>query len=422
MEKPAALGGTPVRTQPFPPNMPGASLIGEEELAQLADVVREKSPFRHYGVGNPCKVDTFEQMAGEYFGRRFALAVSTGTAALSCAVAAAGLGPGDEVIIPGFSWYSDYSALVNAGITPVFAEIGEDLNLDPEDFAHKITPSTKAVIPVHYQGCPAQMEAIVEIARRHKLIVIEDCAQACGGEYRGAKLGTIGDLAIFSFQTHKMLTCGEGGLLLTDDEELFVRAVRYHDLGFVRDAFKKRLSRPELAEEEAMFAGLQLRMSELSGAFLLAQMGKLDFILETCRRWHDRLRGHMANRPGVQVRHEPGDCGISFIMLLRDAQTATRFQQYMQAEGIPCAFTSACCNLVHKYPIRSGQMAHPALPPFGPGFGGRQPLPELPRTDDIFGRCVAIGIGPTYTEQEICDIELALDKVYAALFGEEHNG
>ena len=416
MKKLAFFGGEPVRTTPFPTNMIGASMIGQEELDQLADVVREKSPFRHYGVGNPQKTNNLEKEFTERFGVKYALAVSSGTAALLCAAAAANLGPGDEVIIPGFSWYSDYCALVTLGATPVFADIGEDLNLDPDSFESKITDKTKAVIVVHYQECPAKMNRIMEIARAHNLIVIEDCAQACGGSCRGKMLGTFGDIAMFSFQTHKIITCGEGGMVITNNEKMFVRAVRYHDLGFVRKAFADRLSDPSLSDEKLSFAGIQLRMNELSSAFLLAQLHKLDDMLKTCRKWHKTLREHTAAWKEVSVRFEEGDCGIAFVMMFPSKEYSEKFIKYMIAEGIPCQLTSACCNLMHKYPITSRALVHDMLPPFGPFFEGKDIVYDVntdcPNTDGILERCAGIGIGPTYTQQEITDIISSMDKVY----------
>lgn len=420
MEKLAFYGGNPIRTTPLPTSMVGASVIGEEELEELADVVREKSPFRHYGVGNPQKTNALEKAFAERFGVKYALAVSSGTAALSCAVAAANLGPGSEVIIPAFSWYSDYCALVALGVTPVFADIGEDLNLDPDAMETKITDKTKAVIVVHYQGCSAKMDRIMEIANIHNLIVIEDCAQCCGGSYHGRQLGTIGDIAIFSFQTHKIITSGEGGMVITNNERMFIRAVRYHDLGFVRTTFSERISDSSLADDQYKFAGIQLRMNELSSAFLLAQLRKLDCILETCRKWHAVLREHTAAWKDINVRYEQGDCGVAFIMIFKSKEQSDKFVSLMNAEGIRCELTSACCNLMHKYPIASKALTHNAMPPFGPAFDGKDIVydakAECPNTDDILERCVGIGIGPKYTEQEITDIIAAMDKVYPYVF------
>lgn len=420
MEKLAINGGTPVRTTPFPTHMLGASLIGQEELNELADVVREKSPFRHYGIGNPEKVKTLEAMFEERFGCKYALAVSSGSAALLCAVAAAGLGIGDEVIIPSFAWYTDYCVLAILGITPVFADIGDDLNMDPADFERKITNKTKAVIPVHYQGAPAKMDEIVRIARAHDLLIIEDCAQALGGMYHGQMLGTFGDIAITSFQTHKMITAGEGGMLFTNNEELYARAVRYHDLGNIRPFFVGKLENKELADRSLMFAGLQLRMSELQGAFLCAQIRRLDDILATCRKHHKRIREHLAGNPNFAIRYEEGDCGLAFIMLMPTVEIADQFSAAMNAEGIPCGPTSFCCNLVADYPVKNKGLACPAMPPFGPGFDAENvvydPNVICPNTDDYVARFVAIGIGPLYTENEVDDIIHALDKVIAAIF------
>lgn len=420
MEKLAINGGKPVRTAPFPTHLLGASLIGQEELDELADVVREKSPFRHYGIGNPTKVKTLEEMFEKRLNCKYALAVSSGSAALLCAIAALGLGPGDEVIIPSFAWYTDYCVLVTMGVTPVFADIGDDLNMDPADFERKITPKTKAVIPVHYQGAPARMDEIVRIARAHNLFIIEDCAQALGGSYHGKLLGSFGDIAITSFQTHKLITSGEGGMVFTNDEELYVRAIRYHDLGFVRPFFETKLENKALAARENSFAGLQLRMSELQGAFLCAQLRRLDQILDTCRSAHKRIREHLAGNPNFSIRYEEGDCGLAFIILMPTKEVADRFSAAMNAEGIPCGPTSFCCNLVTDYPAKTKAMVNPNLPPYGKGFDGENLVFDAaticPHTDDYVARFVAVGIGPLFTEQEIDDIIAAIDKVNAAIF------
>ncbi len=415
MEQLALYGGSPVRSTPFPSNMLGASLYGEEELAQVTEVIREKSPFRFYGFGNPTKVASFEEAVCRKFGVKYALAVSSGTSALSCAVAALGLGPGDEVILPSFSWYSDYCTLVQFGILPVFADVGDDLNLSPSDFEKKITPKTKAVLVVHYQGTPAKIDEIVSIANIHHIKVIEDCAQAFGGSFHGKRLGTFGDIATASFQTHKVLTSGEGGLVFTNNEDYFVRAVRFHDLGNVRPFFAEKLEHQEKAAKKDAFAGLVLRMGELQGACLCAQFEKLDTILNTCRKYHSQLREFMKKYPDIKVRYEDGDCGIAFIMLMKSKEQADLFNEAMRAEGIPCGPTSFCPNLLHNEPIKNRGMVNDKLPPFGPGFDGENVYydagKECLNTDEVLNRFVAIGIGPTYTDQEIKDIKTALDKV-----------
>ena len=420
MEKLAIEGGTPVRTKPFPTAMLGASQIGEEELALLKEVVEAKSPFRFYGIGTPDKVATLEERCAKWLGTKYALAVSSGSSALLSAVAAAGLGPGDEVIIPSFAWYTDYCVLVSLGMTPVFADIGADLNMDPADFERKITPKTKAVIPVHYQGHPVEIEEVVRIAKEHDLLVIEDIAQALGCTYHGKKVGTFGDMAIVSFQTHKLITSGEGGMFFTNNEKFYARAIRFHDLGSLRPFFLEKLEDKSLADMKYSFPGLQLRMSELQGAFLLAQLGKLDRILATCRKYHERLRKHFENNPNFSIRYKEGDCGIAFIMLMPTKEIAERFTKAVVAEGIPCGPTSFCCNLTADYRIYSKAMVNPNMPPFGPGFDGENVVYDATKdclhTDDYVSRFVAVGIGPSYQDEDVEDIIKTLDKVIASIF------
>ncbi|HBP38482.1 MAG TPA: hypothetical protein DD640_07040 [Clostridiales bacterium] len=419
MDKLAISGGIPVRVKPWPTSMLGASLIGEEELNELRDVVAEKSPFRFYGLGNPAKTATLEKELKDYFGCKFALAVSSGSAALVCAVAALGLGPGDEVILSAFTWYSDYNALVNFGVLPVFADIDESLDLDPADFARKITPRTKAVIVVHFQGGAARMDEICRIARAHDIKIIEDCAQALGGGYKGARLGTFGDVSILSFQVHKVLTAGEGGALLTNHEEYFVRAVRYHDLGLVRSYFTEQLADQSLADAQKSFAGLQFRMSELQGAFLLAQFRKLDQILGRCRLLHQKVRDHFSQNQHFRIRYTDGDCGIAIFLLFATAGEADQFRKCLEAEGIQVGAASACSNLLQQYPIKSQKLVHDALPPFGSGFAANISgfSPEsCPNTNLILGRYLAISIGPQFTDEDVMDIITAIDKVDANLY------
>ena len=199
------------------PGFVGPQFFDEQERQALLEVLESGSPFRYWGPGRPVKVQRFEEAFARSMGARFALGVTSGTAALDCAVAGLGIGPGDEVIVPAYTWWSDYTCVVQAGALPVFAEIDRTLNLDPEDFARKITPRTKAVIAVHLLGGPCDLEPILEVARARGVAVIEDAAQCVGGAYRGQKLGALGTVGIYSFQINKMMTSGEGGALVTSD-------------------------------------------------------------------------------------------------------------------------------------------------------------------------------------------------------------
>jgi 8-amino-3,8-dideoxy-alpha-D-manno-octulosonate transaminase len=417
----AIYGGPKLREKQFPSKMLGASLIGEEELKELADVVAEKSPFRHYGVGNPHKVKDFEEEAKKTLGSKYVLAVSSGSAALFCAVAALGIDAGDEVIMPAFGWYSVYSSVAYAGALPVFAEMDGTLNLDPEDFEKKITGRTKAVIVIHYQGGAARMDEIISIARAHNIKIIEDCAQAFGGRYKGKMLGTLGDIAIASFQANKIITCGEGGLLYTDCEEYFVRAVRYHDLGFVRPLFREQLKDKSLAEDSKSFAGCQFRMGELQGAFMLAQIRKLPYILEKCRKNHRKIKESFKSSKHFTFRPvDEGECGITLFMKFATAEEASVFSKALAAEGIPIGPSSACSNLLARYPIKSKKMAQENMPPFGKGYAGEGVVYDstvlCPNTNGILSRYVAVPIAPLYSDEDVDDIIRGIEKVEQGLY------
>lgn len=421
-QKLAIDGGEPVRREPFPTHFLGVSFYGDEEMKELADVIREKSPFRHYGIGKPCKVSDFEKEVREHFGCRYALALSSGTGALFCAITALGLGPGDEIILPSFGWFSDFFAITNSGALPVFADIDEDLSLDPMDLKRNITSRTKAVIVINFQGCPARMDEILEIARPLGIKVIEDIAQAFGGSYKDKLLGTMGDIAVVSFQQNKMISSGEGGLLFTNNEEYFVRAVRCSDLGMMRDEFIAQLTDKSLAEPENAFAGMQLRMSELQGAVLLAQFRRLDWILGTCRKYHAKIREYFRQNTHFKIRFFEGDCGITLFLLFASKAEASKFGECLKAEGVRLGATSACKNLVPTYPIKSKRLANDSLPPFGKGFEGEHiqydPAECCPNTDGIVERYVAMGIGPQFTDKDIWDLIKAIEKVDRNLYRE----
>src|SRR5262245_36020666 len=228
----AAEGGKPVRSKPLRSTYYGPEYYDDQELAELRDVLGKRQPFRWYGPGKqpPMKVLTFEKELAARMQVKYALGVSSGTAALTTALAALGIGPGDEVILPAWSWYSCFNSIVMHGALPVFAESDESFNLDPEDLQSKITSQTKAIMVVHTMGCPADMDRIMSVARGRGIKVLEDCAQSLGACYKGKPLGSIADVGIYSFQIAKTITSGEGGALVTNDPLLFERAARYHDL------------------------------------------------------------------------------------------------------------------------------------------------------------------------------------------------
>ncbi len=212
---------------------PGLDLVGEEELAELADVIRSGRLSR-YGPDDdsfPAKVRHFEEAVAEQAGVRHALAVNSGTSGLYLALTGLGVGPGDEVIVPGFTYVATISSVVYARARPVLAEVDETLDLDPADAEARITPRTRAIVAVHMLGNPARIAELQAVAERHGLPLVEDAAQAFGATYRGRWVGSYGAAGVFSFNEYKTITCGDGGMLVTDDDELYRRCFALHDQG-----------------------------------------------------------------------------------------------------------------------------------------------------------------------------------------------
>jgi 8-amino-3,8-dideoxy-alpha-D-manno-octulosonate transaminase len=240
---------SPVRNQPLRASYWGTQYYDDNERAQLTDVLNTQSPFRWYGKVQPVKVANFEKEVAQRMQTRYALAVTSGTAALQCAVNALEVGPGDEVILPAWTWHSCYTAILLAGGLPVFAEIDDSFNIDPGDIEHRVTSHTKAIMAVHLQGNPADLDRILPIARKHNLRIIEDCAQSLGATYKGRPVGSIGDIGIYSLQLNKTMTAGEGGAVATNDPLLFERAARFHDLGALRPLHQQIVGEQRLSLE-----------------------------------------------------------------------------------------------------------------------------------------------------------------------------
>ncbi|MEN6533073.1 MAG: DegT/DnrJ/EryC1/StrS family aminotransferase, partial [Bryobacteraceae bacterium] len=289
-------GGTPVREKPLRADFFGPQYYDEKERQELIDVLTTRRPFRWYGTGGepPKKVMTLEKEFAAWMRTKYALAVTSGTAALQCALAGLGIGPGDEVIVPAWTWHSCFNTVVLAGALPVCAEIDETFNIDPDDFERKITPQTKAVMAIHLQGNPCDMDRVLAVARKHKVLVLEDCAQSVGASYKGRPLGSLGDIAIYSLQLNKTITAGEGGMVVTNSPVFFERAARFHDLGSLRGPHQQWLGTPQLGS----FIGAGYRLNEFSGGVLLAQLRKLDMIVGAVRGNARRVYDGIQDLPG----------------------------------------------------------------------------------------------------------------------------
>jgi len=414
-EKLAAQGGTPVRAKPLQARYFGPLYYDDKERAEINEVLETGRPFRWYGPGNepPRKVATLEKEFAAHMGTQYALAVTSGTAALQAAMAAFGVGPGDEVILPAWTWHSCFNAIVLAGALPVFAEVDESFNLDPTDIESKITRHTKLIMAVHLQGNPADLDSIIPIARKHKIKLMEDCAQSVGGSYKGRKLGSYGDLAIYSLQLNKTITAGEGGMVVTNDPLLFERAARFHDMGGLRPPHQK-----VVGESKAdWFIGCNFRMNEFSGGVMLAQLRKLDTIVNSCRANAARVYAGVRDLPGIRFRKLPdpaGEIGSAVFLGFDTKEKCERFKALMKAENVPVGNPGGSIILPTQPHIMKKATAAPNWPSFTTPRGkAMQYGPQTcPRTIDILSRFAGPSLDPKFTEQDCADIVAAIRKVY----------
>jgi len=298
----------------LPQEWPGAHYYDQEEVEAVSRVARSRSPFRFYGPDLQKEVDQFESEFATHIGVKHCLGVSSGTAALQVALAAMGVGPGDEVLLPGYFWVSTVAAVIRSGAIPRLVDVDNSFSLDPDDLEQKITGRSKAVIMVHMGGVIGQVTRVAEICRKNGLLLLEDCAQAGGASQSGKKAGSFGDMSIFSFQLNKNFTAGEGGAVLTNSTPFYNKSFAIHDLGYARTE-KGRL---EFDDPEYQRWGIGCRMNEFVAALLRVQLRKLDGILSAMRGMKHELIGLLSPYEGIQTRHvqDPEGDGGAFLKII----------------------------------------------------------------------------------------------------------
>ena len=374
---------------------PGMDLVGEEEIKEVMDVLRSGYLYRYQVGGDPRFQGKVLQLEEEMIRRsqvRYAVAVNSGTTALLTALVGLGIGPGDEVIVPGFTFVASISSIVYAGAVPVLAEIDGTLNLDPEDVRKKITPRTKAIMAVHMMGNPARLDELKAIAAEHDLFLVEDCAQAFGASYKGQPIGSLGHVGTFSFNVFKTVTSGDGGMIITDDEALYTRCFAFHDQGHTP-------LRTGVEIGQRPFLGLDFRYTELQAAVLLAQIRKLPPMLERLRANKQRFKAGIAGLPGLKFREviDPQDeIGTILTVILPSAQIAARLATDLGSSVVAQAGWHVYSNMEHLLEQR-------VVNPVGCSFscphyverGGdmRYWRGMLPQTDDLLSRAINISIG-----------------------------
>jgi dTDP-4-amino-4,6-dideoxygalactose transaminase len=304
----------------WPYEFPGINWIGKEEEKAVVDVVRKGSLFRYYGPQAPTHVAQLEDWARQFYGVKYALAVNSGTGALCTTMSALRIGPGDEVIVPAFMWVSTITAIIQCNAVPVLCEIDDSFNMNAADLRKKITKHTKLIVAVHMAGSPCDMGAIMQVADEHKVPVLEDCAQCNGGSFQGRKVGTFGQVGIFSLQINKNVTAGEGGLIVTDEDALYRRLVAAHDVGVPWEN-----NAPNEASD-VQFWGQGRRMGELAGSVANVQLRRLPAIVTHMRASKQRIKKALGDIRGVSFRRltDPeGDTG-PFLILCFDSEANAR--------------------------------------------------------------------------------------------------
>lgn len=318
----------------------GPQEIGEEEIQAVTAVLKDGNLFRFWKAPGLSSVEKFEKLFAEKTGAKYVLAVNSGTSALIAGLVGIGVSQGDEVLVPSYTYIATAAAVLTLGAFPVIVEIDASLTMDPEDMEKKITARTKAVIPVHMRGVPCAMDRIGDIARKHGIKILEDCAQANGGEFRGQSVGTFGDAGAFSLQHFKIITAGEGGVVVTNNKDVMDRASIYHD-----SAYTFWMENNQDNEEnnrrwrDIAFLGENYRQSELHGAVAFEQLKKRDRILARTRAIKRKLWAAFEAIPGVQmeaVNDRDGDCGISMAFFAESEAKARSLCEALREEGVNC--------------------------------------------------------------------------------------
>ena len=386
----------------------------QEEIDAVRRVIESKQLFRYCG-GEGGELDLFEAEWAGKTGVDHVITVTSGTAALICGLAGLGIGPGDEVIVPAYTWMATAMAPLAVGAVPVIAEVDASLTLDPADVERKVTTRTKAVIPVHMTGCPCDMDAILSVARKHDLLVLEDACQAVGGSYKGKRLGSIGAAGAFSFNHFKIITCGEGGAVTTSDRTVHDRALIYHDVGA---AFRDHASDMSVP----IFSGLNFRMNEILGAILRVQLGRLDGILDRLRREKSLMREELG-AVGVftlnPMNDPDGDCGVALGLLFETPDVARQFIGGMEDQDVQLG--SPIDSGRHVYtnwsPVLERRGAHhPGLDPFNhPDCQVEYDRDMCPRTLEYLARTVNIFMAVDRSREDLMKLTATVRRVADAL-------
>lgn len=413
-----------IRTKPLPWELPGAHYLDQKEINFVTKVIRSKSLFRFYGPDLQNAVNQLESKFASYLNKRYALAVSSGTAALHIALSALQIGPGDEVLVPGYLWISCLSAIIKVGAIPRLVDIDDSFCMSIEDLKNKINKRSKVILYVHMSGAMGEIDKVMKLAKKYNLKVLEDCAQTVGASLHGKPAGSFGDIATYSFQLNKNMTSGEGGLIVCNNEKLYQRCFAIHDLGYARN----KKGRLDTSNKEIQLWGIGARMSEVTGAIALIQLGKLNKIVSAMRNSKHRIINKIKNISDLtfrRIKDPSGDSGAFLIVTFPSENICRKFVSHLHKEGINGPAGSVACvvvgdidfywyyntpSLINKSSNSPDRFpwTHP-LNKFSNKISYRKGI--LPVCDDLAMRSMKLAIASNLTKKDETDIINAFFKV-----------
>jgi len=360
---------------------PGTFLINDIERKEVQEVLESGYLSRYGREDDPRfkrKVITLEREFARKIGVDYCIAVNGGTGALMASLVALGVGPGVEVLVNGYTFVASISAIIAVGGRPVLTEIDESLTMDPSDIEKKITERTKVIMPVHMLGYPSDMDRIIQIADKHKVYVLEDSCQALGASYKGKKLGSIGHIGAFSLNINKTITSGDGGLITTNQKELYERAFGFHDQGHMPLRMGVEIGKRSLI-------GINLRMNELSGAFALGQLKKLDLILTLLKEKKEKFKKTLIEKGIKNITfskiNDPGECNTLLTVLFKNKIIAQKAAKALKTKTLSESGWHVYNNMeqILTHVNQEGEKLF------------RKNM--LPQTDEILSRAINLSVG-----------------------------
>lgn len=383
--------------------MPGYEKFGEEERLEVNEVL-ETGILMRYGFDGPrkgrWKAKELEQAINQTFGSKYSQLVCNGTAALTTALASLGVGYGDEVIMPAFTFVASFEAVLSVGAVPVLVDVDETLTLSPDAVREAITSRTKCVMPVHMCGSMADMDALLLICREHKLSLLEDACQSIGASYKGKFLGTIGDAGTFSFDFVKTLTCAEGGAVLTNNADVYAKSDHYSDHGHDHKGIDR-------GADLHPIIGYNYRISELHAAVGLAQIRKLDQFLSLQRHNHSALKEMLGSLPGINFRKIPDPQGDSctflswFLPTESDAREVVAELRSKNALGGNFYWFDNNWHYIRKWDHLRNSITLNSLHPDLKKAVQEQAGKDFSASDSILGKCISTAISLSWTEEQL---------------------